>query len=97
MKKLQRHNIYRQAIEKWGCESQIDMLVEECAELIVAVNHARRGQWVGQVIHDLINELADVEIMLEQMRQLFDEDEIDRVKVGKVLRLKNRIEGADED
>jgi hypothetical protein len=58
----------------------------------VAINHARRGGYVAQYYDHLVEELADVEIMLEQMRLLFGPDQIDRVKLQKVLRLKDRLQ-----
>lgn len=91
MSNLDRHNIYQQAIERWGVDAQVDQLIEELAELIVAVNHARRSGYVAQDYDHVIEELADVEIMLEQMRYVFESDKIDQVKTSKVLRLRDRL------
>jgi NTP pyrophosphatase (non-canonical NTP hydrolase) len=92
MSNLTRRDIYQQAIDEWGFDSQVDMLIEEAAELIVAVNHARRACWAAPLRDQVIEELADVEIMLEQMRMAFGPDEVDRVKLRKVLRLKERLQ-----
>jgi NTP pyrophosphatase (non-canonical NTP hydrolase) len=88
-----RRNIYKMALDKWGPQSQIDMLVEECAELIVAVHHARRALGADGTMAAVIEELADVEIMLEQMRMIFPEEAIDGCKLAKVVRLRHRVEG----
>lgn len=96
MPKIDRRNVYQQAIERWGIDSQVNQLIEECAELIVALNHARRVSWDGAPADHVVEELADVEIMLEQMRMIFDADRIDQVKLQKVLRLRNRIAAACE-
>ena len=80
--------IYDCAITKWGFPSQIEMLVEECAELIVAVKHFNRER--HEDVLPLINEIADVEIMLEQMRRIFDCELIDMVKRKKLTRLAER-------
>lgn len=70
MPKIDRRNVYQQAIERWGIDSQVNQLIEECAELIVALNHARRVSWDGAPADHVVEELADVEIMLEQMRMI---------------------------
>ena len=77
------------AVALWGIEAQMDMLVEECAELIVAVNHFKRNRITQD---QLISELADVEIMLDQMRIIFNENgDIDSAKEGKLERLQETV------
>jgi NTP pyrophosphatase (non-canonical NTP hydrolase) len=76
--------IYRTALEKWGPESQLNMLVEECGELVAAVNRFRRER---TPLIGLLEEIADVEIMLEQMRLIFDGALIDACKRQKQARL----------
>lgn len=56
-------------LNHYGFENQREILVEECAELIQAVSKAKRN---GYPISDnFIEELADVSIMIEQMKQEF--------------------------
>lgn len=56
------------AVALWDKPSQLGMLVEECAELIVAVSHCGRDQRDRQrALDELVEELADVEIMHEQV------------------------------
>ena len=56
------------AVEVFGKESQQQQLIEELAELIVALNHYNRGRiQFGTVI----GEMADVYIMLEQLRCIY--------------------------
>ncbi len=77
------------AVALWGIEERMDMLVEECAELIVAVNHFKRNRITQD---QLISELADVEIMLDQMRIIFNENgNIDSAKEGKLERLQETV------
>ena len=76
--------VYRMALEKWGAESQLNMLVEECGELVAAVNRFRRDR---VSLTGLLEEIADVEIMLEQMRLIFDGELIDAYKRQKQARL----------
>ena len=81
-------NVYMAALEKYGVTNQVNQLCEECAELIVAVNHARRGR-VGRA--EVISELVDVAIMLEQMKLVYCPDEWACAYAEKIDRLKKRI------
>ena len=65
-----RYALYEKAILKWGKRSQIDMAIEESGELIVALSKRFRNH-NGSTIDDIIGEIADVEIMLEQMKLIF--------------------------
>jgi NTP pyrophosphatase (non-canonical NTP hydrolase) len=64
MKALKVKLLAEQALKKWGEESQIDMMIEECAELVDVLQKRRRGRrsWP-----DVLEELVDVELMLNQM------------------------------
>lgn len=77
-------NIYEQAVAEWGIEAQIDMLKEECAEVILSICHMRRGRCGTRA---MIEEMVDVEIMLEQMRTVFPLDVWAEIKEKKLLRL----------
>ena len=60
--------ILNQAIETFGNDSQIGMCIEECGELIAALNRHTRGRIR---VKDVAGELADVCIMIEQMKLVF--------------------------
>lgn len=53
--------------DHYGLESQLNILQEELAELIQAVSKYRRGDPAH-----IIEEIADVEIMLDQVVYLLD-------------------------
>ena len=56
------------ALVQWGLEAQIGQAVEECAELIVALQkYVNRTPQEGN-IERIIDEIADVEMMLAQIR-----------------------------
>ena len=80
----------------YGLKPQLDILQEECAELIQAVSKFKRGKYDEYTIpSSLIEELADVEIMLNQIEYLLGDDvrkEIGRVKKDKIKRQLGRIE-----
>ena len=80
---------YETAIKTWGVDNQVDMLIEEAAEVIHAIQKLRRGL----VTEDSVcEELADLEIVLEQMRLVFSTKDIDKFKAAKIKRLKNRLQ-----
>lgn len=56
--------LYKKAIEKWGAEAQTLMVFEEMAELQKELCKHARGNENRTAI---ANEIADVQIMLEQM------------------------------
>lgn len=82
----------------YGAEHQKDILIEECAELIQAVEKSRRGVLAEDkpaYTYDMISEMADVLIMLRQFESIMTaysrqclEDEIQR----KLRRQMERIE-----
>ena len=85
--------MYKEVIEFYGRESQCRMMMEECGELIQAVNKMLRYPNDVQVRDNLVGELADVSIMIEQMLEVFDvsEDELVEKMVEKNVRILNRI------
>lgn len=73
MNRRERKKLYKQAIQKWGITLQLGMLMEECAELIQATHKViRLGEKKNSAWHDLVEEMADVEIMLEQIQTTID-------------------------
>jgi NTP pyrophosphatase (non-canonical NTP hydrolase) len=91
MKQLEKE-IYQKALDKWGSELQIKVAIEECAELIKEL--AKYGRKVnGSDTEKIAEEIADVEIMLEQMKFLFmiagRVELLKEVKLERVERLLN--------
>ena len=89
MKKEERLNLYKEAINKWGKDAQVNMLYEECGELITAVSQFKRGR-VGYL--DVMTELADVSIMVEQLAAMINYEDYEAEKDRKLTRLKERLE-----
>ena len=68
-------NPYRQILEHWGLDQQINQVSEECAELIIALNKWRRSpEGKKPDLGTIAEEIADVQIMLEQMKEAFQID-----------------------
>lgn len=87
----------KQIAEYYGWDAQSNMLIEECAELIQAVNKYKRVEdslvRLNIAFDNLVEEIADVEIMLEQIKHLMQvpEEDIHIAKVFKIIRTKERI------
>jgi len=64
-------DLYKKAIQKWGKDAQIRMMLEECGELVTALAKRDRRH-NGATTDDIIKEMVDVQIMLEQLQLIFD-------------------------
>lgn len=84
---MKKKELYEDAIKEWGVELQLLMLQEECGELISAVSRYWRKR--ENSFLKLAEEIADVEIMIEQTKQaLFYGLDVDRVNIAKRKKLK---------
>ena len=68
--------------DHYGLASQLNILQEELSELIQAVSKYRRGDH-----YHILEEIADVEIMLEQVKYLLGNPEIPRVVVDEFIKI----------
>lgn len=96
MEKEKRNEIYELAIKKWGELAQLEMAQEEATELALAVRkHVRKNNEAS--LNHLAEEIADVEIMIEQITFMHNHLDfrkmIDLQKLFKLNRLINRIDG----
>jgi len=63
------------ALDRWGLNAQVGQTVEECAELIVALQkYVNRPPQTGAA-DNILDEIADVEMMLAQMRLVLGIDD----------------------
>lgn len=76
--------IYQATLDKWGADAQYDQAVEECAELIAALKHFRRGKIDKQAV---IDELADVTLMIGQLTWMLGSDEVSAAIQKKLAKL----------
>ena len=76
--------------DHYGLENQLRQLAEECSELAVEANHSARR---GSIRVRLIEEIADVEIMLDQVRYLagIQESDVLETRYYKIERQLKRI------
>jgi len=85
---------FEQAIETWGIEAQVDMAEEEAGEFIVASKHHARGK---ADLGDLVDELADLRIMSEQLTEFVGRERVEKHVQTKMDRLRDRLQEADRD
>lgn len=80
-------DVFRNAVQTWGKETQTDMMIEEMAELTKEILNERRGR-----NHNIAEEMADVQIMLAQMEIMFQNaEEVGRIFWEKIARLDQRL------
>jgi len=95
---MTRGEILQSAINKWGADAQMGVLIEECAELIQAVSKIKRGEGARDDWDNFAEELADVQIMIDQMRLIVGPGTVDNWEERKLSRLERRLgttEGGD--
>ena len=63
------------ALDQWELAAQVGQTVEECAELIVALQKYINRTPQPDTLENIIDEIADVEMMLAQMRLVFGIDD----------------------
>lgn len=87
-------DLYAAAVKKYGKPSQLIMCMEEMAELTKELSKSIRGADNSAAIAE---EMADVEIMLEQLRLIYrNRSEVDTIKADKLRRLAYRLEEVPE-
>lgn len=93
--------IMREAIRQWGPLAQTSKAAEELCELAAALNRYLTQIYVHEdeedveeldgIIKQIAEEMADAEIMMEQLRMIFGGLPIDQWKTMKLRRLAGRL------
>ena len=101
MNKSKRIELYESAINQWGKELQMDKMLEESSELILAcaslihnmmkLSRAKSEKQTNMATMQICEEIADLEIMLEQSHLIFDDGFINEIKERKLERLKEKV------
>ena len=82
---MMRHrDLYVKTIDKWGEKAQYAQAIEECAELIATLQHFARGKVDRGVV---IDELADVYLMVGQLIYMFGEEDFKFAVEKKIIKL----------
>ena len=87
-------NDLKSVIDFYGPEAQARIAMEECAELIQAINKCLRYPDNEEKHTDLVEEMADVAIMFNQLMLIFNVkyDEFNVMIKKKTERILNRLE-----
>jgi NTP pyrophosphatase (non-canonical NTP hydrolase) len=94
--KLKENEVCCLAIENYGEDMQKIIAMEECSELIKAISKLIRKPLNPKAIDDLSEEIADVEIMILQLKMIYQiYDAVDIKREKKIQRLFNRISKGD--
>ena len=95
-----REHILRSALLQFGCDRQVDKAIEEMGELTVALLRYRQALRYGRgkrndALVNLLEEMADVQIMLDQMKLAFGDT--DEAEDTKLKALERKIEQEQEE
>lgn len=84
-------NTYERALKTWGKEPQMLQVIEEMSELTKEIlKNVNRHK---DNINELIEETADVEIMLEQLKYCYNiRKEVEDYKAQKLLKINKRLD-----
>lgn len=84
-------DIYHRALKTWGKNPQMLQVIEEMSEFIKEIlKNVNRGK---DNISDIIEETADVEIMLEQLKCCYNiKQEVEDYKKQKLLKIAKRLD-----
>ena len=85
----EQRKIQQTALNTYGIIKQQWMLIEECGELLNAIAKSKRDR-AGK--DEIITELADVSNKVEQMACFYGEEDFNKEKERKLLRLKERLQ-----
>ncbi len=85
---------YNKFLEAWGYDAQSNVCIEEMSELTKALcKYARFGKENApqEVKNNVIEEIADVLNMVEQMQAYFGEAEVTKIRQQKMARTLNKL------
>lgn len=88
---MNEYDIYRAAVQEYGANHQIHKAAEELGELIQALMRYINGE---PVVGNVCEEIADVEIMLEQVKIILGEryeQYLELKKAEKIGKLAERL------
>ena len=86
-------DLYERNIQYHGIEQETTIAMEECSELIQAISKCKRYGCVDKHRNNLIEEIADVLIIINELQLIYDisNDDIENIKKYKIDRMDYRI------
>jgi hypothetical protein len=92
---VNNEKIFGEAVKQWGVDSQVIMAFEEMSELTKALCKLRRNNYRwgdGSPYREQVKEeIADVELMLEQIKYMFEIHDIQDYKILKMDKLRGLL------
>ena len=93
---MKYENEYKQMIDAWGKDAQIDMCIEEMAELTQALCKYKRNKRQNNKndeknLDNIQEEIADVLNCTNQMAFLFGEKEVNKIMDDKIQRTLKKL------
>ena len=86
-------DLYERNIQYHGIEQETTIAMEECSELIQAISKCKRYGCVDKYRDNLIEEIADVLIIINELYLIYDisDNDIENIKKYKIDRMDYRI------
>ena len=86
-------DLYERNIQYHGIEQETTITMEECSELIQAISKCKRYGCVDKYRDNLIEEIADVLIIINELQLIYDisDNDIENIKKYKIDRMDYRI------
>ena len=95
---MRAREVEKRAVQRYGAAHQMVKAVEELGELQQALAKLWNGDGDREtLVGHVLEEAADVEITLAQIRMIFGAARMDRWKKAKIERLARRLEEAGDD
>lgn len=93
------HKEFKEMLDAWGEDAQINICIEEMAELTMALCKYLRHKRFGGVdpdkaaknLENIREEIADTLNCVTQMQYIFGEREVDDIRVAKVKRTMEKL------
>lgn len=87
---------YEKFLKEWGVESQLIVAMEEMSELTKELCKYRRNELLNkdnyETIKNIKDEIADVLNMVEQLENMFGEEDVEKIRQAKLKRAIKRME-----
>jgi NTP pyrophosphatase (non-canonical NTP hydrolase) len=94
LNKKEEKILYRRSIAKYGHLFQVDLAIEEMAELTQALCKSKRAIRPEDWLNNIFEEIGDVQMLLDTLKIVFgDGNMVDMYKVQKLERLEKLLEG----
>lgn len=88
-------DVYGRALKTWGKNPQMLQVIEEMSELAKEIlKNVNRGK---ENVAEIIEETADVEIMLEQLKVCYGiTEQVEKYKAEKLTKIEKRLDDWDK-